>query len=72
MRTPVSLKEERTMHLNTRSARVRATDGRPPARRGARVLDALDGHEHDRQRSLVEASLLLSRREDVPTSRRWA
>jgi hypothetical protein len=38
----------------------------------ALVADATKADAHARQRALVRASLLLSRREDVPTARRWA
>lgn len=61
-------------NLNTYLARELADDSVRDARRRRTVHAAVTGAQvdHAAQRRLVQASLLLSRRQDLPTHRRWA
>ena len=64
-----------TPHLGNAQAEDRLRTARE--RRASRVAPAPPGpagdiDAHERQRRLVWASLLLSRRSDTPSSRRWA
>ena len=60
-----------TAHVTYHLAQL-LIDGRLRVARASRraSLKATKNHEH--QRELVQASLLLSRREDRPAHRRWA